>query len=253
MRSWLVVEDEPSIYDVLHSMFQMWGVEGIACNDGEQAFALIDDIDSGRYRGQLPEMAVVDIRMPGKLDGIDVGRRIRQSPLLGPIAVVLISAFVLRDSDQQEAIARSGADTLIVKPLPRPSEFRRQLEAVIAARKATMRDQTPASHAPTEPVTPPPVVTPAMPVPPTAPVAAPPAEADAADKPAEKRPERPTPAITPRRRISAPRPPVLPELDDDEMTTREQTQDMPRLRQAESDTQPAANAGMTPPRPADDE
>lgn len=250
MRSWLVVEDEPSIYDVLHSMFQMWGVEGIACNDGEQAFALIDDIDSGRYRGQLPEMAVVDIRMPGKLDGIDVGRRIRQSPLLGQIAVVLISAFVLRDSDQQEAIARSGADTLIVKPLPRPSEFRRQLEAVIAARKAAMPDQTPASGAPTEPVTPVPEVTPVVPVVP-APPAAP--AADKPDKPAGQRPLRPSPVITPRRRISAPRPPVLPELDDDEMTTREQTQDLPRLRQTDTDTQPAASAGMAPPRPADDE
>ena len=223
MRAWLVVEDEPSIYDVLHTMFQMWGVEGIAYNDGEEAIAFIEDVDSGKFRGELPELAVLDIRLPGKYDGVDVGARLRKSPKLSNIAIVLITAYVLAESEQQQCITRGGADDLIRKPLPRPAEFRRRLEAVIEARKAKPAGDSPPSAPAAEAA--PPQVTPA---PPPAPVIPPP-------------PAPASVAPPPRRRRSAPRPPVLPELDDDEAITRDQTQDLPRLRQIEVDTQPATN------------
>ena len=221
MRAWLVVEDEPSIYDVLHTMFQMWGVEGIAYNDGEEAIAFIEDVDSGKFRGELPELAVLDIRLPGKYDGVDVGARLRKSPKLNNIAIVLITAYVLAESEQQQCITRGGADDLIRKPLPRPAEFRRRLEAVIEARKAKQAGDSPPA-APAAEAAPPPVSSaPVTPAPPPAPASV---------------------APPPRRRRSAPRPPVLPELDDDEAITRDQTQDLPRLRQIDVDTQPATNA-----------
>lgn len=206
MRAWLVVEDEPSIYDVLHTMFQMWGVEGIAYNDGEEAIAFIEDVDRGKFRGELPELAVLDIRLPGKYDGVDVGARLRQSPRLRHIAIVLITAYVLNEAEQRECVTRGGADELIRKPLPRPAEFRRRLEAVIEARKVIQAAE--AASAP--------------PVP-------------SAPEPAR---QAAAPKLL-RRRRTIPRPPVLPELDDDETTTRDQTPDLPHLRLTESDTQPA--------------
>lgn len=222
MRAWLVVEDEPSIYDVLHTMFQMWGVEGIAYNDGEEAIAFINDVDSGKFRGELPELAVLDIRLPGKYDGVDVGARLRRSPKLRHIAIVLITAYVLAESEQKECMTRGGADDLIRKPLPRPAEFRRRLEAVIEARKARAAHEASADAA--EVAEPPPAE------PPPAPVAA-------------------AAAPEPRRRRFLRRPPVLPELDDDENPTREQTRDLPRLGQTDSDTQPASKAGTPPDYP----
>lgn len=229
MRAWLVVEDEPSIYDVLHTMFQMWGVEGIAYNDGEEAIAFINDVDSGKFRGELPELAVLDIRLPGKYDGVDVGARLRRSPKLGHIAIVLMTAYVLAESQQKECLAQSGADDLIRKPLPRPAEFRRRLEAVIEARKAKTAAEAesaaPAGQA----------------------AAAPPAEAPPV--PASR---KLLPGI--RRRRSAVRPPLLPELEDDgESPTQDQTKDLPRLSQTDSDTQPASNAGTPADNPPADE
>ncbi len=225
MRSWLVVEDEPSIYDVLHTMFQMWGVEGIAYNDGEEAIAYIQDVDSGKFKGELPELAVIDIRLPGQYDGVDVGARLRKSPRLKHIAIVLITAYVLAEAEQRECIARAGADDLILKPLPRPAEFRRRLEAVIEAR----RPPAPA-ESPTAPLLP------------------------AVTKTEPKPPPAPTPGRTsvfgfPRRPGTAPRPPVLPEMDEDESITREQTQDLPRLKQADADTQPATTESGLPAEP----
>lgn len=223
MRAWLVVEDEPSIYDVLHTMFQMWGVEGIAYNDGEEAIAFINDVDSGKFRGELPELAVLDIRLPGKYDGVEVGARLRRSPKLKNIAIVLMTAYVLAESQQKECLAQSGADDLIRKPLPRPAEFRRRLEAVIEARKAITAAET-----------------------------APPAE----PPPAEAAPAPATRTLLSgiRRRRTAVRPPVLPELaEDGDSTTREQTKDLPRLPPTDNDTQPASTAGAPADSPPADE
>ncbi|MBL8148067.1 MAG: response regulator [Anaerolineae bacterium] len=229
MRAWLVVEDEPSIYDVLHTMFQMWGVEGIAYNDGEEAIAFINDVDSGKFRGELPELAVLDIRLPGKYDGVEVGARLRRSLKLRHIAIVLMTAYVLAESQQKECMNASGADDLIRKPLPRPAEFRRRLEAVIEARKAKtaaeIESAAPAGQS---------------------------AAAPAAEAPPAPASRKLLPGL--RRRRSALRPPVLPELDEDgDSPTQDQTKDLPRLPQTDNDTQPASHADATSGSPPADE
>lgn len=132
----MVVEDEPDIYEVLLAMFEMWGIEGAAFVDGEEATAWIDDVDSGRFLGELPELALVDIRLPGSIKGHMVAQRLRQSPALGRIAIVLITAFKLTPEEYAEIMTFSGADDLIYKPLPRFDDFKQQLENVLAQRRA---------------------------------------------------------------------------------------------------------------------
>ena len=51
MSAWMVVEDEPDIYDLLLAMFEMWGIEGVAFVDGEEAVAWIEDVENGRVKG----------------------------------------------------------------------------------------------------------------------------------------------------------------------------------------------------------
>ncbi|MBZ0308233.1 MAG: response regulator, partial [Anaerolineae bacterium] len=94
MPTWMVVEDEPDIYEVLLAMFEIWGIEGVAFVDGGQAVAWIDDVDEGRVRGELPELALIDIRLP-EVSGPDVGKRVRESPILKDMAIVLITAYRL--------------------------------------------------------------------------------------------------------------------------------------------------------------
>ncbi|MFZ4828896.1 MAG: response regulator [Phototrophicaceae bacterium] len=82
MSTWMVVEDEPDIYEVLLAMFGMWGIDGVAFVDGEEAIEWIEDVDCGRYQGELPELAMLDIRLPGSVSGIEIGERLRKSPIL---------------------------------------------------------------------------------------------------------------------------------------------------------------------------
>lgn len=143
----MVVEDEPEIYDVLLAMFELWGVEGVAFVDGAEALAWIDDVDSGRVRRELPELALLDIRLQ-EVTGPQIGARLRRSPVLGQIPIVLITAYHMSPDHEQAAMNEAQADLLMYKPLPSMSDLRRDLDTVIERRKKAARVQA-APH-PTE-------------------------------------------------------------------------------------------------------
>lgn len=132
----MVVEDEPDIYEVLLAMFEMWGIEGVAFVDGEEAIAWIDDVDAKRFQGELPELALLDIRLPGEINGVMVGERLRESPILGNSAIVLTTAYNLTTDEQKEAMKKAQADLWLPKPLPKFNELQQVLEKVIADRRA---------------------------------------------------------------------------------------------------------------------
>jgi CheY-like chemotaxis protein len=136
LSTWMVVEDEPGLYEVLLAMFDMWGVGGVAFVDGEEAVAWIEDVDTGRAKGERPELALVDIRLPGAVQGEMVGARLRKSPALHDITIVLITAFLLTAQEEKEVMATAQADRIIYKPLPRFEDLKIELEKTLAARQA---------------------------------------------------------------------------------------------------------------------
>lgn len=136
MSTWMVVEDEPDIYEVLLAMFEMWGIEGVAFVDGEEAVSWIEDVNQGRFQGELPELALLDIRLPGTISGPMVGEKLRQSSLLKHVAIVLTTAYRLTQEEEKKFIEQAGADKLMYKPLPRFTELQHVLEDVIAQRRA---------------------------------------------------------------------------------------------------------------------
>ena len=131
----MVVEDEPDIYELLLAMFEMWGIEGVAFVDGEEAMTWIDEADQGTP-GELPELALLDIRLPGDIGGPEVAARIRQSAALSRMAIVLITAYKLTVDEEKEIIEKAGADRLLYKPLPKFNELKKTLETAISERRA---------------------------------------------------------------------------------------------------------------------
>jgi CheY-like chemotaxis protein len=131
----MVVEDEPDIYEVLLAMFELWGIEGVAFIDGPEAISWIDGVDEGRNsRTDLPELAILDVRLP-ESSGPEVGKRLRESPYLKNIAIILITAYRLNPDEEKQAIATANADRLMYKPLPGMPELRQVLDQIIKKRK----------------------------------------------------------------------------------------------------------------------
>ncbi len=135
LSTWMVVEDEPDIYELLLAMFEMWGIEGVAFVDGEEALTWIEEADKGTP-GEHPELALLDIRLPGNVGGPEVGARIRQSRVLNQMAIVLITAYKLTVDEEATILAEAGADRLLYKPLPKFNELKQILETVISERRA---------------------------------------------------------------------------------------------------------------------
>jgi CheY-like chemotaxis protein len=130
----MVVEDEPDIYDVLLAMFEIWGIEGVAFVDGAEGVAWIEDVDIGNVVNELPELAILDIRLP-EIPGPEVGARLRKSERLGKVAVVMITAYRLSPDEEEQVKARAQADALMYKPLPAMPELRKTLDQIIAKRR----------------------------------------------------------------------------------------------------------------------
>jgi CheY-like chemotaxis protein len=149
----MVVEDEPDIYDVLLAMFEIWGIEGVAFVDGAEAVAWIEDVDKGNVVGELPELAILDIRLP-EIPGPEVGARLRKSERLGRVAVVMITAYRLSPDEEEQVKARAQADALMYKPLPAMPELRKTLDQIISKRRniAASAATTTATTKPAPPV-----------------------------------------------------------------------------------------------------
>ena len=135
MQTWMVVEDEPDIYELLLAMFEIWGIEGVAFVDGEEAIAWVEEADKDAP-SDVPELALLDIRLPGNVSGPMVGERLRKSPLLKNVAIVLITAYKLTAEEEKVVMEQAGADKLLNKPLPGFGELKAILEATIAERRA---------------------------------------------------------------------------------------------------------------------
>ena len=161
MSTWMVVEDEPDIYEVLLAMFAMWGIDGVAFVDGEEAVAWIDEVDSGRFQGEPPELALIDIRLPGEIGGPQIAERIRQSTTLSHMAIVMSTAYRLTPEQEHQVLLQSGADKLMYKPLPRFSELQKILEDILQKKRTQsgtkpLQEKTPSvSAVPATPIVPP--------------------------------------------------------------------------------------------------
>src|ERR1700744_796267 len=114
----LVVDDEPTIVEIVGGYMERAGFETYTAADGYRA---LDAATEHR-----PDLVVLDVMLPG-IDGIEVMERLqeREGP---PIAVILLTARG-EESDRLVGL-RHGADDYVVKPFS-PTELVGRVEAVL--------------------------------------------------------------------------------------------------------------------------
>jgi DNA-binding response OmpR family regulator len=114
----LVVDDEPTIGEVVCRYLQRAGFDTRVAGDGFEALALAAK--------QAPDLVVLDLMLPG-IDGLEVMRRLRQDHP-GRLAVILLTA---KDAESDRVIGlQGGADDYVAKPFS-PSELVARVQAVL--------------------------------------------------------------------------------------------------------------------------
>ncbi|MDA8455366.1 response regulator [Acidovorax sp. GBBC 3334] len=106
MKTVLIVDDHAEIRRLLRMTLEG---EDLALHEADSGAAAWT-----AAQAQRPDVVLMDVMMPGGLDGLEVCRRIRACPSLAHTQVVMLSA---RDSTQDRAAGLlAGACSYIAKP-----------------------------------------------------------------------------------------------------------------------------------------
>lgn len=130
MSTWMLVEDEVDIRNIVKVMFQVWGHGVVEFANGNDAFSFLDSVENNTYTGTLPELALMDIRMPGP-NGNEIANRIRRTEKVKDIPIILMTAFQLSESEQTALRTNDGVNRIIFKPLPDFEKFHQMIQEVI--------------------------------------------------------------------------------------------------------------------------
>jgi DNA-binding response OmpR family regulator len=112
----LVVEDEPSISEVVSLYLRRAGYQVAVAVDGRTAQEMMKD--------ELPDLVVLDLMLP-KLSGIELTRWLRTQ---GDIPIIMLTAR--REEADRIAGLEMGADDYVVKPFS-PQELVSRVRAVL--------------------------------------------------------------------------------------------------------------------------
>ena len=104
----LVVDDERQNRALLEVMLAPDGYEVHTAANGEEALALV--------AGDPPDLILLDVMMP-RLDGYEVARRVKGSPVTQNIPIIMITAHDDRDARMRGLSA--GAEDFLSKPVDR--------------------------------------------------------------------------------------------------------------------------------------
>jgi DNA-binding response OmpR family regulator len=124
----LVVDDEPTIAEVVSRYLERAGYRTRVASDGVQAIEAAADL--------RPDLVVLDLMLP-RIDGLEVMRRLREHGR-DPIAVILLTAKG-EESDRVIGL-RLGADDYVVKPFS-PAELVARVDAVLRRVEVAPRDE----------------------------------------------------------------------------------------------------------------
>ena len=130
MGTVLIVDDDPSARETLIAMLESENYRLEIAKDGFQALQMIDHLQ--------PDLILLDVMMPG-MDGFEVCRRIRSTPRVAEVPILILTALDDRASLLQGI--ESGADDFLTKPVDRQELVARARTIIRLNRYHTLLEQ----------------------------------------------------------------------------------------------------------------
>lgn len=123
----VVVEDDPNIADLIDMYLRQAGYRVIQADTGEKGLAAIER--------ERPKMAILDVGLPGALDGLDVCKAVRAK---SQIPVLMLTA---RDGEIDRVLGLElGADDYVTKPFS-PRELVARVKAILRRTETPVKDE----------------------------------------------------------------------------------------------------------------
>jgi signal transduction histidine kinase len=119
MSSVLIVDDDPLSLATLESILDGQGYDVICATNGTDALHQADSL--------MPDLILVDVMM-SIMDGFEVCRRIRATPKLAEMPIIILTA--LDDRASRLLGIESGADDFLTKPIDR-QELRLRVNTIL--------------------------------------------------------------------------------------------------------------------------
>ena len=121
MKKILVVDDQQDIRELLEATLRRGEYKILSAENGERAIQLA--------RSEKPDVILMDIMMPGWLDGLEATRVIKTDPETSRCCVVMLTGKG-RETDLEQGF-KAGADDYFVKPFS-PLKLLRKMEEILA-------------------------------------------------------------------------------------------------------------------------
>jgi DNA-binding response OmpR family regulator len=121
MKKILIVDDEEKVRKLVEVTLSVGDLEILHASSGDEALSAA--------RETKPDLILLDIMMPGRMDGLDVCRILKKDPETKNIYVIMLTAKG-QQADKENGFA-AGADDYFVKPFS-PMELMDKIDNILA-------------------------------------------------------------------------------------------------------------------------
>ncbi len=120
MKKVLVADDDAAARELLYVTLEVTPYAVLATGDGDEALALAQT--------EQPDLILLDVAMPGTLDGLEVCWALKHDVRTAHAVVILVTAH--GQAWDKQAGVEAGADGYLVKPFS-PSELLANIDALM--------------------------------------------------------------------------------------------------------------------------
>jgi signal transduction histidine kinase/DNA-binding response OmpR family regulator/HPt (histidine-containing phosphotransfer) domain-containing protein len=116
----LIIEDNPASQELLHTLFESYGMACEVVESGEQGLTLLERHNTASDSSQAFNLIVLDWLLPG-IDGLETAQQVRRRYKQEQLPIIMISAFAGKE-EEAKAI-EVGIDHFLPKPITASSLY----------------------------------------------------------------------------------------------------------------------------------